>query len=68
MKIGRKIKITEKFTTHVPHLNELYHKKIVDKPISISKYVKHPQYGFLNKSESNRIDGYCQIMTKQSDT
>ena len=61
MKVGRKIKITEKFTTHVPHLNELYHKKIVDKPIFISKYVKHPQYGFLNKSESTVLMGIVKL-------
>ena len=32
--------------------------------ISISKDVKHPPYRFLNKSKSNRIDGYSHIRAK----
>ena len=32
MKIDRIIEISEKFTTHVPHLDELYNKKTLDKP------------------------------------
>ena len=39
-------------------------KKTLDKIISISKDVKHPLHRFLNKSKSNRIDGYSHIMTK----
>ena len=58
MKGDRIIKISEKFTTHVPHLDELYNKKTLDQIISISKDVKHLLYRFLNKSKSNRIDGY----------
>ena len=49
MKLDRIIKISEKFTTHVPHLNELCNKKTFDKKISISKDVKHLLYCFLNK-------------------
>ena len=64
IKVERIIKISEKFTTHVPHLDELYNKKTLDKTISISKDVKHPLYRFLNKFKSNRIDGYSHIMTK----
>ena len=70
IKVHRIIKISEKFTTYVPHLDELYNKKTLDKIISISKDVKRPLYRFLNKSKSNRIDGYSHIMTtkKQSVT
>ena len=64
IKVDRIIKISEKFTTHVPHLDELYIKKTLDKIISISKDVKHPLYRFLNKSKSNRINGYSHLMTK----
>ena len=64
MKVDRMIKISEKFTTHVPYLGELHNNKTLDKIISISKEVKHPLYRFLNKSKSNRIDGYSHIMTK----
>ena len=64
IKVDRIIKISEKFTTHVPHLDELHNKKTLDKIISISKDVKQPLYRFLNKSKSNRIDGYSHIMTK----
>ena len=64
IKVDRIIKISEKFTTHVPHLDELYNKKTLDKIISISRDVKHPLYRFLYKSKSNRIDGYSHIMTK----
>ena len=64
MKVDRIIKVSEKFTTHVPLLDELYNKKTLGKIISISKDVKHPLYRFLNKSKSNRIDGYNHIMTK----
>ena len=55
MKVDRIIKISEKFTTYVPHLDELYLKETLDKTISISKDVKHPP---------KRIDGYSHIMTK----
>ena len=64
IKVRRTIKISEKFTTLVPHLDELYNKKTLDKITSISKDVKHPLYHFLNKSKANRIDGYSHIMTK----
>ena len=65
MKVDRISKILEKFTTHVPHLDELYNKNTSDEIISISKDVKHPLYRFFfNKSKSNRIDGYSHIMTK----
>ena len=64
IKVDRKIKISEKFTTHVPHVEELYKKKTLGKIISISKDVKHPLHRFLNKPKSNRIDGYSHIMTK----
>ena len=64
IKVDRIIKISEEFTTHVPHLDELHNKKTLDKIISISKDVKHPLYRFLNKSKFNRIDGYSHIMTK----
>ena len=57
IKVDRISKISEIFTTHVPHLDELYNKKTLDKIISISKDVKHPLYRFLNKSKSNPIDG-----------
>ena len=60
--------ISEKFTAHVPHMDELYHKKTLDKIPSISKDVKHSLYRFLNKSKSNRIDGYNHIMTKNRET
>ena len=40
IKVDIIIKISEKFTTHVPHLDELYNKKALDKIISISKDVK----------------------------
>ena len=46
MKEDRIIKISEKFTTHVPHLGELYNKKTLDKIISIPKDVKHALCGF----------------------
>ena len=49
MKVDRKIKISEKFTTYVPHLDELYNKKTLCK--IISKDVKHPLCRFLNKSK-----------------
>ena len=68
MKVDRIIKISEKFTTHVPHLDELYKKKTLDKILSISKDVKHPLYRFLNKSKSNRIDGHRHIITKNRAT
>ena len=69
MKVDRILKISEKFTTHVPHLDELNNEKTVYKIISISKYVRHPLYRFLNKSNSNRSDGYSHIYDKkQSDT
>ena len=58
IKVDRIIKISEKFTTYVLHLDEMHNKKTLDKIISISKDVKHPLYRFLNKSKSNRIDGY----------
>ena len=64
MKVDRIIKISEKCTTHVPHLDELNNKKALDKIISISKDVKHPLYRFLNKSKSNRINGYSHITTE----
>ena len=48
IKVDRIIKISEKFTTHVPHLDELYNKKTLDKIISISKAVKHPLYRYLS--------------------
>ena len=64
-KVDRITKILEKFTTHVPHLDELYNKKkTLDKIISISKDVKHPLYRFLNKSKCNPVDGYSHIVTK----
>ena len=47
IKVDRIIKISEKFTTHAPHLDELYNKNTVDKIISISKDVRHPLYRFL---------------------
>ena len=50
MKVDTIIKISEKFPTHAPHLDELYHNKTLDKIISISKDVKHSLYRFLNKS------------------
>ena len=56
MKVERTIKISEQLTTHVPHLNKLYHKKALDKIISTSKDVKH--------TKSNRIDRYSHIMRK----
>ena len=62
IKVDRIIKISEKFTNHVPYLDELYNKKTLDKIISISKNVKHPLYRFLNKSKSNRIDGYRPVI------
>ena len=68
MKVDRIIKISEKFTTHVPHLDELYNKKTLNKIIYISKDVRHPLYRFLNKSKNNPIDAHSHIMTKQSDT
>ena len=58
------IKISDKFTTHAAQMDELYHKNAVGKIISISKDVKDPQSRFLNKSKSNRIDGYSHSMTK----
>ena len=60
MKVDRIIKISEKFTIHAPYFDEVYNKKILNKiiPTGISKDVRHPQYRFLNKSKSNRIDGY----------
>ena len=64
IKVDWIIKISEKFTIHVPHGEEQYNKKTLDKIVSISKDVKHPLYCFLNKSKSNRIDGYSHIMTK----
>ena len=64
MKVDRIIKISEKLTTHVPHLDEFYNKETLDKIISISKDVKHPLYRFRSKSKSNRIDGYRHIMIK----
>ena len=64
MKVDRIIKISEKFPTDIPHLDEMNNEKILDKVISIFKDVKHPLYRFLNKSKSNRIEGYSHIMTK----
>ena len=58
IKVDIIIKISKQFTTHVPHLDELYNKKTRDKIISISKNVKHPLYRFHNKSKSHRIDDY----------
>ena len=55
------MKISENFTNHVPHLDELYNKKAFGTFISISKDVKHPLYRFLNESRSNRIDGFSHI-------
>ena len=63
MKVDRIIKISEKFTTHVPHLDELYNKKTLNKIICIPKDVRHPLYRFLNKSKNNPIDAYSHIMT-----
>ena len=57
MKVDRIIKISEKFTTHVSRLDELYNKKTLYKIIPISKDVKHPLYRFLNKSKSYRNGG-----------
>ena len=62
IKVDRIIKISEKFTTHVPHLDELYNKNTLDKIISISKDVRHPLYRCLNKSKYNRIDGYSHLL------
>ena len=42
----------------------MYHKKTLDKIISISKDVKPPLYRFLKKSQCKRIDGYSHIMAK----
>ena len=64
MKVDRIIKISGKFTIHVPHLNEMNNKKSLDKIISVSKYVKHQLCRLLNNSKSYRIDGYRHIMTK----
>ena len=65
IKVDSIIKISEKFTTHVLYVDELYNKKTLNKIISISKDVRHPLYRFFfNKSKSNRIDGYSHIMTK----
>ena len=63
MKVDRIIKISEKFTTHVPHLDELCCKKTLDKLISISRDVKHPLPHFLNKSMFDNLDGYRHIIT-----
>ena len=46
MKIDRIIKISEKFATHIPHLDELYNKKTLDKIIFISKDLEHLLYRF----------------------
>ena len=70
IKLDSIIKISEKFATHVPHVDELYNKKTLNKIIglSISKDVRHPLYRFFflnkSKSKSNRIGGYSHIMTK----
>ena len=53
MKVDSIIKISQKFTTHAAHLDKQYYEKTLDKIISISKDVKHPQSRFLNKSKSN---------------
>ena len=45
MKLDRIIKISEKFTTNVPHLDELYHKKTLDK-IHLKKSVKKSAISF----------------------
>ena len=47
LKVGRRIKISEKFTIYVHYLDELYNKKTLDKIISISRDVKHPLYRFF---------------------
>ena len=47
MNVDRIIKISEKFTTHALHLNELYYIMTSDKIISSSKDVKHPLYCLL---------------------
>ena len=66
MKVDRIFKISEKFATHAPHLDELCYKRTLDKVISIS--ITHPLSRFLNKSKSNRIDRYSHIMSENSDT
>ena len=63
MKVDIIIKISDQNSQPMP-LDELYYKKTLCKIISITKYVKHPQSCFLNKSQSDRIGGYSHIMTK----
>ena len=46
MKVDRIIKISKKFTTHAPHRDELYHKKTLDKIMSISKDYKTSAVSF----------------------
>ena len=45
----------------------MYNKKTLDKTISISKDVRHTLYHFLDKSKSNRVDGYSHIVTKKTE-
>ena len=62
MKVGRIIKILEKFTLPLIWTNCTI--ETLDKIISISKDAKPPLSRFLSKSKSNRVDGYSHIMTK----
>ena len=63
IKLDSIIKISEKFATHVPHVDELYNIKTLNKIIglSISKDVRHPLYRFfflINLSLSLTVQSY----------
>ena len=64
MEVDRIIKMSEKFTTYVSYLDELYYIRTLDKITYISRDVRNPPSHFLYKSTSNRIDGYSHITTK----
>ena len=70
MKVDRIVKISEKFTTCAPHLDELYNKKTLNKIIPLSKDVKHPlSLFFFNKSKSKRVlMGTVLLCQERSDT
>ena len=65
MKVARIIKISDKFTAHVFHLDQLNYK---NNRIAISGDVKHQPFLFRNKSKSNRIDGSSHYYDKTGDT